>query len=96
MDLPPNFYSAMITAKPTDNAAPRINAFKIPRVQVLLKAVQDFKPGGSGTYINLQQQYMSLAWEKCGSAQALGAKIRKIHAENPLLDPEWVRKGCGD
>jgi hypothetical protein len=33
---------------------------------------------------------MSLTREKCGSAQALRAKIRKIHAEKLLLDPECV------
>ena len=33
---------------------------------------------------------MSLIREKCGSAQALGAEIRKIHAEKLLLDPDCV------
>ncbi|KAF4769462.1 hypothetical protein HAV15_008892 [Penicillium sp. str.  len=85
------FYSAMITAKLTHNAAQRINAFEISRVQALLKAVKDnFKPEGTGTYVNLQRQYMSLTREKCGSAQALGAEIRKIHAEKLLLDPDCV------
>ncbi|KAK0822505.1 hypothetical protein LTR03_018128, partial [Friedmanniomyces endolithicus] len=42
------FYSAMITAKLTHNAAQRINAFEISRVQALLKAVKDnFKPEGT-------------------------------------------------
>ena len=81
----------MITAKLTHNAAQRINAFEIPRVQVLLKAVQDnFKPEGSGTYVNLQRRYMALTRDKCGSTQALGAEIRKIHAEKLLLDPDCV------
>ncbi|KAJ5654904.1 hypothetical protein N7490_001907 [Penicillium lividum] len=85
------FYSAMITAKLTHNAAQRINAFEIPRVESLLKAVKEkFKPEGTGTYVNLQQQYMSLTRDKCGSAQALGAEIRKIHAEKLLLDPDCV------
>lgn len=39
------FYSAMITAKMTDQAAQRIHALDITRVQPLLKAVKDnFKP----------------------------------------------------
>ncbi|KAJ6157205.1 hypothetical protein N7497_006090 [Penicillium chrysogenum] len=85
------FYSAMITAKLTHNAAQRINAFEIPRVQALLKAVQDnFKPEGSGTYVSLQRRYMALTRDKCGSTQALGAEIRKIHAEKLLLDPDCV------
>jgi hypothetical protein len=85
------FYSAMITAKLTHNAAQRINAFEISQVQPLVKAVKDhFKPEGTGTYVNLQRRYMSLTREKCGSAQALGAEIRKIHAEKLLLDPECV------
>ncbi|KAJ5900336.1 uncharacterized protein N7473_004406 [Penicillium subrubescens] len=85
------FYSAMITAKLTYNAAQRINAFEISRVQTLLKAVKDnFKPEGTGTYVNLQRRYMSLTREKCGSAQALRAEIRKIHAEKLLLDPDCV------
>ncbi|KAJ5473962.1 hypothetical protein N7475_003528 [Penicillium sp. IBT 31633x] len=85
------FYSAMITAKLTHNAAQRISAFAISRVNALLKAVKDnFKPEGTGTYVNLQRQYMSLTREKCGSAQALGAEIRKIHAEKLLLDPDCV------
>jgi hypothetical protein len=85
------FYSAMITAKLTHNAAQRINAFEISQVQPLVKAVEDhFKPEGTGTYVNLQRRYMSLTREKCGSAQALGAEIRKIHAEKLLLDPECV------
>jgi hypothetical protein len=33
---------------------------------------------------------MSLTRVKCGSAQALGAEIRKIHAEKLLLDPACV------
>lgn len=33
---------------------------------------------------------MSLTREKCGSAQALGAEIRKIHAEKLLLNPDCV------
>jgi hypothetical protein len=33
---------------------------------------------------------MSHTREKCGSAQALGAEIRKIHAEKLLLDPDCV------
>jgi hypothetical protein len=58
---------------------------------LLIKAVKDhFKPEGTGTYINLQRWYMSLTREKCGSAQALGAEIQKIHAEKLLLDPECV------
>ncbi|XRM42623.1 hypothetical protein ABZX51_005833 [Aspergillus tubingensis] len=85
------FYSAMITAKLTHNAAQRINAFEISQVQALLKAVKDnFKPEGTGTYVNLQRRYMALTREKCGSAQALGAEIRKIHAEKLLLDPDCV------
>jgi hypothetical protein len=85
------FYSAMITAKLTHNAAQRINAIEIPRVQILLKAVKDnFKPEGSGTYVSLQRRYMTLTRDKCGSAQALGAEIRKIHAEKLLLDPDCV------
>ncbi|KAE8420441.1 hypothetical protein BDV36DRAFT_293328 [Aspergillus pseudocaelatus] len=85
------FYSAMITAKLTHNAAQRINAFEISQVQLLIKAVKDhFKPEGTGTYVNLQRRYMSLTREMCGSAQALGAEIRKIHAEKLLLDPECV------
>jgi hypothetical protein len=81
----------MITAKLTHNAAQRINAFEILQVQLLIKAVKDhFKPEGTGTYVNLQRRYMSLTREKCGSAQALGAEIRKIHAEKLLLDPECV------
>ncbi|KAK7212007.1 hypothetical protein V2G26_019185 [Clonostachys chloroleuca] len=85
------FYSAMLTAKLTHNAAQRINAFGIHRVHSLLRAVkQNFKPEGSGTYVNLQRRYMSLTREKCGSAQALGAEIRRIHAEKLLLDPDCV------
>ncbi|KAJ5543823.1 hypothetical protein N7513_003404 [Penicillium frequentans] len=85
------FYSAMITAKLTHNAAQRINAFEISQVQALLKAVKDnFKPEGTGTYVNLQRRYMSLTKVKCGSAQALGAEIRKIHAEKLLFDPDCV------
>jgi len=85
------FYSAMIAAKLTHNAAQRINAFEITRVQSLIKAVKEhFKPEGSGTYVNLQRRYMSLTRAKCGSAQALGAEIRKIHAEKLLLDPACV------
>ncbi|KAI2867915.1 hypothetical protein CBS76997_10738 [Aspergillus niger] len=85
------FYSAMITAKLTHNAAQRINAFEISQVQLLIQAVKDhFKPEGTGTYVNLQRRYMSLTREKCGSAQALGAEIRKIHAEKLLLDPDCV------
>lgn len=85
------FYTAMITAKLTHNAAQRISAFEIHRVQSLLKAVKDaFKPEGSGTYVNLQRRYMSLTRDKCGSAQALGAEIRRIHAEKLLLDPDCV------
>jgi hypothetical protein len=50
------FYSAMITAKLTHNAAQRINAFEISQVQPLVKAVKDhFKPEGTGTYVNLQR-----------------------------------------
>ncbi|KAK2730927.1 hypothetical protein FQN57_003788, partial [Myotisia sp. PD_48] len=83
------FYSAMIAAKLTHNAAQRIKASEISQVQSLIKAVKDnFKPEGTGTYVNLQRQYMSLTREKCGSAQALGAEIRKIHAEKLLLDPD--------
>jgi hypothetical protein len=33
---------------------------------------------------------MSLTRSTCGSAQALGAEIRKIHAEKLLLDPACV------
>jgi hypothetical protein len=85
------FYSSMIAAKLTHNAAQRINAFEITRVQSLIKAVKEnFKPEGSGTYVNLQRRYMSLTRAKCGSAQALGAEIRKIHAEKLLLDPACV------
>ncbi|KAJ5283470.1 hypothetical protein N7505_001450 [Penicillium chrysogenum] len=85
------FYSAMITAKLTHNAAQRISAFEISRVHALLKAVKDsFKPEGTGTYVNLQRRLMSLTRERCGSAQALGAEIRKIHAEKLLLDPDCV------
>ena len=85
------FYSVMITAKLTHDAAQRVGAFKITRVQLLLKAVKDnFKPEGSGTYVQLQRRYMSLTRAKCGSAQALGAEIRKIHAEKLLLDPKCV------
>ncbi|KAJ6016530.1 hypothetical protein N7540_011121 [Penicillium herquei] len=85
------FYSAMITAKLTHNAAQRINAFNISYVQVLLQAVRNnFKPEGSGTYVSLQRRYMALARDKCGSTQALGAAIRKIHAEKLLLDPDCV------
>ncbi|PVH91283.1 hypothetical protein DM02DRAFT_469498, partial [Periconia macrospinosa] len=48
------------TAKLTHNAAQRINAFEIHQVQPLLQAVKEnFKPKGSGTYINLQRRYMS-------------------------------------
>jgi hypothetical protein len=85
------FYSAMITAKLSHNAAQRINAFEISQVQALLKAVKDsFKPEGTGTYVNLQRRYMGLTRDKCGSTQALGAEIRKIHAEKLLLDPDCV------
>jgi hypothetical protein len=85
------FYASMIAAKLTHNAAQRINAFDITRVQSLIKAVKDnFKPEGSGTYVNLQRRYMSLTRANCGSAQALGAEIRRIHAEKLLLDPECV------
>ncbi|KAJ5264664.1 hypothetical protein N7505_007457 [Penicillium chrysogenum] len=81
----------MIAAKLTHNAAQRINAFEITRVQTLIKAVKEnFKPEGSGTYVNLQRRYMSLPRAKRGSAQALGAEIRKIHAEELLLDPACV------
>jgi len=85
------FYSAMITAKLTHSAAQRINAFETSQVHSLLKAVKDsFKPEGSGTYVNLQRRYMSLTRDKCGSAQTLGAEIRRIHAEKLLLDPDCV------
>ncbi|CAG9955910.1 unnamed protein product [Clonostachys rosea f. rosea IK726] len=85
------FYSAMLTAKLTHNAAQRINAFEIHQVHSLLRAVKEkFKPEGSGTYVNLQRRYMSLTREKCGSAQALGAEIRRIHSEKLLLDPDCV------
>jgi hypothetical protein len=85
------FYLAMITAKLIHNTAQRINAFEISQVQLLIKAVKDhFKPEGTGTYMNLQRRYMSLMREKCGSAQALGAEIQKIHAEKLLLDPKCV------
>jgi hypothetical protein len=85
------FYSAMITAKLSHDAAQRINAFDITQVQSLLKAVKDnFKPEGSGTYVQLQRRYMSLTRTKCGSIQALGAEIRKIHAEKLLLDSACV------
>ncbi|THC95891.1 hypothetical protein EYZ11_004622 [Aspergillus tanneri] len=44
----------MITAKLTHNAAQRINAFEISRVQSLIKAVKDnLKPEGTGTQIDL-------------------------------------------
>ncbi|KUL81311.1 hypothetical protein ZTR_09814 [Talaromyces verruculosus] len=85
------FYSAMITAKLSHDAAQRISAFDITRVQLLLNAVKNnFKPEGSGTYVQLQRRYMSLTRVKCGSIQALGAEIRKIHAEKLLLDPACV------
>lgn len=85
------FHSAMITAKLTHDAAQRINAFDITRVQSLLKTIKDnFKPEGSGTYVQLQRRYMSLTRATCGSAQALGAEIRKIHAEKLLLDPACI------
>jgi hypothetical protein len=85
------FYSAMLAAKLTPNAAQRIAATEIHRVQQLLEAVKaNFKPEGSGAYVNLQRRYMSLTREKCGSAQALGAEIRRIHAEKLLLDPACV------
>ncbi|CRG92846.1 hypothetical protein PISL3812_09917 [Talaromyces islandicus] len=85
------FYSAMITAKLTNAAAQRINAFDIAQVQPLINAVKNnFKPEGSGTYVQLQRRYLSLTRAKCGSAQALGAEIRKIHAEKLLLDPDCV------
>jgi hypothetical protein len=84
-------YPAMPTAKLTHNAAQRTSAFEIHRVHSLIKAVKEnFKPEGSGTYVNLQRRYMSLRREKCGSAQALGAEIRRIHAEKLLLDPNCV------
>jgi hypothetical protein len=55
-----NFYSAMITAKMTDNAALRINAAEILQVQPLLNAVKkSFKPEGPGTYVNLKPQHRS-------------------------------------
>ncbi|KAI2669644.1 hypothetical protein NUH16_003246 [Penicillium rubens] len=85
------FYSAMIAAKLNHNAAQRINAFEITRVQLLIKVVEEhFKPQGPGTYLNLQRTYMSLTRAKCGSAQALGAEIRKIHAKKLLFDPACV------
>jgi hypothetical protein len=81
----------MITAKLTHNAAQRINAASIHQVQSLLTAVKKgFKPEGSGTYVNLQRQYMSLTRKQCGSVQTLGAQIRRIHAEKLLLDPDCV------
>ncbi|OJD12139.1 hypothetical protein AJ78_07210 [Emergomyces pasteurianus Ep9510] len=81
----------MITAKLTHNAAQRIKAFDISQVQPLIKAIKDnFKPEGTGTYVNLQRQYMSLTREKCESAQALEAEIKKIHAEKLFLDLECV------
>lgn len=84
-------YSAMIAAKLTHDAAQRINAFNITRVQALLQAVKGkFKPEGSGTYVQLQKRHMSLSRATCGSVQALGAEIRKIHAEKLLLDPDCV------
>jgi hypothetical protein len=84
-------YSAMIAAKLTHDAAQRINAFNVTRVQALLQAVKaKFKPEGSGTYVQLQKRYMSLSRATCGSVQALGAEIRKIHAEKLLLDPDCV------
>ncbi|KAJ5593542.1 hypothetical protein N7537_010446 [Penicillium hordei] len=44
------FYSAMITAKLTDNATQMINAFEISQVQALLQTVKyNFKLEGSGT-----------------------------------------------
>lgn len=85
------FYAAMIAAKLTHNAAQRINAFEIHQVKSLLQKVKEnFKPEGSGTYVNLQRRYMSLTREKCGSTQALGAEIRRVHAEKLLLDPDCV------
>jgi hypothetical protein len=60
-------------------------------VQSLIKAVKDhFKPEGTGTYVQLQRRYISLTRAKCGSVQALGAEIRKIHAEKLLLDRDCV------
>ncbi|KAJ5749456.1 hypothetical protein N7533_006484 [Penicillium manginii] len=50
----------------------------------------NFKPEGFGTYVNLQRRYMALTRDKCGSTQALGVEIRKIHAEKLLLDPDCV------
>lgn len=44
----------------------------------------------SETYVSLQRRYMSLTRENCGSAQALGAEIRRIHTEKRLLDPDCV------
>ncbi|RAO71520.1 uncharacterized protein BHQ10_007532 [Talaromyces amestolkiae] len=85
------FYSAMITAKLSHDAAQRISAFNITRVQLLLNAVKNnFKPEGSRTYVQLQRRYMSLTRAKYRSAQALEAKIRKIHAEKILLEPTCV------
>jgi hypothetical protein len=81
----------MITAKLTHNTAQRIKASEISRVHLLIKAIKDkFKPEGIGTYVNLQRRLVSLTREKCGSAQALGAEIRKIHAEKLLLDLDCV------
>jgi hypothetical protein len=85
------FYLSMISAKLTHNAAQRINTFDITQVQLLIKTVKEnFKPEGSRTYIQLQKRYMTLIRATCGSAQALGAEIRKIHAEKLLLDPACV------
>jgi hypothetical protein len=58
---------------------------------LLLKAVKDnFKPEGSGTYVQLQRRYVSLTRTNYGSIQALKAKIRKIHTEKLLLDKDCV------
>ncbi|EGE85984.2 hypothetical protein BDDG_08929 [Blastomyces dermatitidis ATCC 18188] len=49
------FYSAMIAAKLTHNAAQQIKASEISQVETLIKAVKNnFKLEGTGTYINLQ------------------------------------------
>lgn len=44
----------------------------------------------SETYVSLQRRYISLTRENCGSAQALGDEIRRIHTEKLLLDPDCI------
>ncbi|KAF9729863.1 hypothetical protein PMIN01_11796 [Paraphaeosphaeria minitans] len=55
------FHSSMIAAKLTENAAQRIDAYHIDRVQSLIRAVRaNFKPEGSGTYVTLQRRLLSV------------------------------------